>query len=75
MTVCAPATRLRAPIRCASIPPGGAPVLLVNTDGDYRYVGRLVVDFDDQGVVIPGSVDAINQRRVRDGQAERAGDH
>ena len=38
--------------------PGGEPVLLVNTDGDYRYVGRLVVGFDDQGVVISGSVDS-----------------
>ncbi len=35
----------------------GAPVLLVNTDGDYKYLGRLVVRFDDAGRVIPGSVD------------------
>lgn len=34
------------------------PLLLVNTDGDYRYLGRLVVDFDERGVVIPESVDA-----------------
>ncbi len=32
-------------------------MLLVNTDGDYRYLGRLVVDFDQQGRVIPGSID------------------
>ena len=35
----------------------GAPVLLVNTDGDYKYLGRLVVRFDDAGRVVPDSVD------------------
>ena len=35
----------------------GNPVLIVSTDGEYSYVGRLVVTFDDNGVVIPGSVD------------------
>ncbi len=33
------------------------PILLVNTDADYRYLGRLVVRFDDRGVVDPASVD------------------
>ncbi len=33
-----------------------APVLLVNTDGDYKYLGRLVVQFDDAGRVIPDSI-------------------
>ena len=28
------------------------PVLVVNTDGDYTYVGRLLVGFDDKGVVV-----------------------
>lgn len=37
--------------------PTGEPVLLVNTDADYRYLGRLVVGFDDEGVVIPASID------------------
>ena len=37
--------------------PTGEPVLLVNTDADYRYLGRLIVGFNDQGVVIPDSVD------------------
>ncbi len=32
------------------------PVLLVNTDGNYRYVGRLVVAFDSEGRVLPESV-------------------
>lgn len=36
----------------------GEPVLVVNTDGNYRYVGRLVVGFDEQGRVIPATVDA-----------------
>ena len=28
--------------------------VLVNTDGSYKYVGRLVVDFDADGNVLPG---------------------
>ena len=35
----------------------GEPLLLVNTDGDYRYLGRLVVDFDEQGLGLPESID------------------
>ncbi len=35
----------------------GSPVLIVNTDGDYSYLGRLVVAFDTNGAVIPASVD------------------
>jgi 2',3'-cyclic-nucleotide 2'-phosphodiesterase (5'-nucleotidase family) len=27
------------------------PVLIVNTDGDYTYLGRLVVDFDGNGLI------------------------
>lgn len=29
----------------------GEPVLVVNTDGNYRYVGRLVLEFNDNGVI------------------------
>ena len=35
----------------------GEPLLLVNTDGDYKYLGRLVVAFDAQGVVLPETID------------------
>ncbi|RZM74914.1 bifunctional metallophosphatase/5'-nucleotidase [Leptolyngbya iicbica LK] len=35
----------------------GKPVAVVNTDGNYKYVGRLVIDFDDNGVIIPESYD------------------
>lgn len=35
----------------------GNPIAVVNTDGNYRYVGRLLVDFDSEGVIIPESVD------------------
>ena len=35
----------------------GDPVLLVNTDADYKYLGRLVVGFDGEGVLVPDSVD------------------
>jgi len=39
----------------------GTPLLLVNTDGNYRYVGRLVVGFDAAGVVVESSLDeAVN---------------
>ena len=34
------------------------PVAIVSTDGNYRYVGRLVLDFDETGVLIPESIDA-----------------
>jgi 5'-nucleotidase / UDP-sugar diphosphatase len=35
----------------------GNPVLIVNVDGDYKYLGRLVVTFDEDGIVIPNSID------------------
>ena len=34
------------------------PVMLVNTPGDFTYLGRLLVEFDENGVLIPSSVDA-----------------
>lgn len=37
------------------------PVLIVNTDGDYTYLGRLVVAFDQQGVIDTEALDdAVN---------------
>jgi len=36
----------------------GKPVAVVNTDGNYKYLGRLVLEFDAAGVIIPGSYDA-----------------
>lgn len=35
----------------------GDPVLVVNTDGSFHYVGRLVVTFDPAGVIRPDSID------------------
>lgn len=35
----------------------GDPALLISTAGQYKYVGRLVVTFDANGVVVPTSVD------------------
>ncbi len=35
----------------------GNPVAIVSTDGEYSYVGRLVVEFDADGVLIPESID------------------
>ena len=37
----------------------GAPTLIVNTDNEYTYLGRLVVDFDAEGRIIPSSVDPL----------------
>ncbi|SFA40790.1 2',3'-cyclic-nucleotide 2'-phosphodiesterase/5'-or 3'-nucleotidase, 5'-nucleotidase family [Paracoccus halophilus] len=37
---------------------GGTTTAIVNTDGNYSYVGRLVVDFDEDGNIIPASYDA-----------------
>jgi 2',3'-cyclic-nucleotide 2'-phosphodiesterase (5'-nucleotidase family) len=36
----------------------GNDVPIVNTDGSYKYVGRLVIDFDAQGRVIKNSYDS-----------------
>jgi 2',3'-cyclic-nucleotide 2'-phosphodiesterase (5'-nucleotidase family) len=37
--------------------PDGTPTLVVNVDGDYKYLGRLVTDFDAAGVLITGTLD------------------
>jgi hypothetical protein len=36
----------------------GKALALINTDGNYKYVGRLVVDFDADGTLIPSSINA-----------------
>ncbi len=33
------------------------PVLVVNTDGDYRYLGRLLLDFDEKGIILSDRLD------------------
>ncbi|MEM6973935.1 MAG: choice-of-anchor I family protein [Pseudomonadota bacterium] len=35
----------------------GAPVAVVSTDGEYAYVGRLVVTFDDNGEIDTSAID------------------
>jgi 2',3'-cyclic-nucleotide 2'-phosphodiesterase (5'-nucleotidase family)/sugar lactone lactonase YvrE len=37
----------------------GGTTLIINTDNEYTYLGRLVVDFDAQGRIIPSSVDPL----------------
>jgi 2',3'-cyclic-nucleotide 2'-phosphodiesterase (5'-nucleotidase family) len=56
---------------------GGTTTAVVNTDGSYKYVGRLVVDFDIDGNVIADSYDedvsgayATDQQGVEDLGAE-----
>jgi 2',3'-cyclic-nucleotide 2'-phosphodiesterase (5'-nucleotidase family)/Ca2+-binding RTX toxin-like protein len=36
---------------------GGDQTVLVNTDGNYKYVGRLVLEFDSEGHIVPESLD------------------
>lgn len=36
----------------------GNPILIVNTDNEYTYLGRLVVDFDENGHIITDSLTA-----------------
>lgn len=35
----------------------GDNLAIINTDGNYKYVGRLVVEFDNNGKIVPGSID------------------
>ena len=35
----------------------GTPTAVVNTDGSYKYVGRLVIEFDAAGAIVPASYD------------------
>lgn len=37
--------------------PDGDAVAVVNVDGDYRYLGRLVVKFDEDGKLLSSSID------------------
>jgi 2',3'-cyclic-nucleotide 2'-phosphodiesterase/3'-nucleotidase/5'-nucleotidase len=37
----------------------GDPAVVVSTDGQYSYVGRLVVEFDALGRVVPASIDPL----------------
>ncbi len=36
----------------------GNSVAVVNTDGNYKYIGRLVIDFDENGLLIADSYDS-----------------
>ncbi len=45
------------PLQYAS--PSGEPVLVVNTDGDFTYLGRLVAGFDSKGRLLPESLDNV----------------
>ncbi|NES22731.1 MAG: bifunctional metallophosphatase/5'-nucleotidase, partial [Symploca sp. SIO3E6] len=35
----------------------GNPIVVVNTDANSKYVGRLVIDFDANGMIIPSTID------------------
>jgi 2',3'-cyclic-nucleotide 2'-phosphodiesterase (5'-nucleotidase family) len=47
----------------------GKPIAIVNTDGNYKYVGRLVIDFDANGNILPDSYNpAISGAYATDAQ-------
>lgn len=51
----------------------GNPVAIVNTDGNYKYIGQLVIDFDANGVIIPESYDpAVSGAYATDAQGVAA---
>ena len=51
----------------------GNPVAVVNTDGNYKYIGQLVIDFDANGVIIPESYDpAVSGAYATDAQGVAA---
>lgn len=37
----------------------GQPVVVVNVDADYKYLGRFIAPFNQQGVLIPGRFDVV----------------
>jgi len=40
--------------------PADEPVLVVNTDGDFTYLGRILVEFNENGVIDTESIDPAN---------------
>lgn len=52
-----PGDSIQGPYPILSSDANGEPVAIVNTDGSYRYLGRLVLDFDAFGNIIPSSYD------------------
>lgn len=47
----------------------GEPTYVVNTDGNYRYLGRMVMEFDEDGLIIADSLDtAVNGAYATDEQ-------
>jgi hypothetical protein len=57
----------------------GEPALIVSTDGQYKYVGRLLVNFDDTGVLQLDSPDPETigpwPTASRDGRIVNLGEH
>ncbi|MCP9837357.1 esterase-like activity of phytase family protein [Cyanobium sp. N.Huapi 1H5] len=52
-----PGDSVQGPYPIVKTDADGRPVAVVNTDGNYKYLGRLVLDFDASGVIIPASYD------------------
>ena len=54
-----PGDAVQGPYPYQTVNADNDPVMIVSTDGQYSYVGRLVVDFDANGVLIPTSLDTV----------------
>jgi len=52
---------------------GGTQTALGNTDGSYKYIGRPVIEFDEDGNIIPGSYDETISGTFSGPQADNAG--
>lgn len=52
-----PGDTAQGPYPILSTSASGQPIAIINTDGNFKYVGRLVATFDDSGVLIPSSID------------------
>ena len=52
-----PGDNNQGPYPIISSDANGQPIAIVNTDGSYKYLGRLVIDFDAFGNIIPSSYD------------------
>ncbi|MGD1806263.1 5'-nucleotidase C-terminal domain-containing protein [Dapis sp. BLCC M126] len=48
------------------------PVLVINSDGNYRYVGRLIADFDENGIITSFDEDLSGAYATDDEGVDRA---
>ncbi|NES04032.1 MAG: bifunctional metallophosphatase/5'-nucleotidase [Okeania sp. SIO2F4] len=52
--------------------PSDEPVLVINTDGNYKYVGRLIANFDENGIITSFDEDLSGAYATDDEGVDRA---